>query len=66
MKNTMFSLTTIMISVLFGSMTSCEKTKESTPPGDPVPIELSLKQKEVVGSANKFAFELLRKREQRT
>ena len=58
MKNTMFSLTLLMISGLFGSMTSCEKTKESTPPGDPVPIELSLKQKEVVGSANKFAFDL--------
>jgi serine protease inhibitor len=58
MKNTMFSLTLIMISGLFGSMTSCEKTKLSAPPGDPVPIELSLKQKEVIVSANKFAFDL--------
>ncbi|HWR74359.1 MAG TPA: serpin family protein [Bacteroidales bacterium] len=58
MKNAMFSLTLIAIAGLSASMTSCEKTKESTPPGDPVPIELSLKQKEVVGSANKFAFDL--------
>jgi serine protease inhibitor len=58
MKNTMFSLTLIMISGLFGSMTSCEKTKLSAPPGDPVPIELSLKQKNVVDAANKFAFDL--------
>ncbi len=58
MKNTMFSLILIMISGLFGSMTSCEKTKLSAPPGDPVPIELSLKQKEVIVSANKFAFDL--------
>jgi serpin B len=58
MKNVMFSLTLIAIAGLSASMTSCEKTQESTPPGDPVPIELSLKQKEVVGSANKFAFDL--------
>ena len=58
MKNTMFSLTLIMISGLFGSMTSCEKTKLSALPGDPVPIELSLKQKNVVDAANKFAFDL--------
>jgi serine protease inhibitor len=58
MKNTMFSLTLLMVSGLSGSITSCEKTKESTPPGDPVPIELSLKQKEVIVSANKFAFDL--------
>ncbi len=56
MKNTMFSLTLIMIAGIFGSMTSCEKTKDNTP-GDPVPIDLSLKQKEVVASANKFAFD---------
>jgi serpin B len=58
MKNVMFILTLIAIAGLSASMTSCEKSKESTPPGDPVPIELSLKQKEVVSSANEFAFDL--------
>ena len=58
MKNAMFSLTLIAIAGFSASLTSCEKTKLSNLPGDPVPIELSLKQKEVVGSANKFAFDL--------
>ncbi len=58
MKNSMFSLTFILIAGLSGSMTSCENTKDNTTPGDPVPIDLSLKQKEVVASANKFAFDL--------
>jgi len=57
MKNTMFSLTIILIASISGSMTSCEKTKDNTP-GDPVPVDLSLKQKEVVASANNFAFDL--------
>jgi serpin B len=47
-----------MFAGIFGSMTSCEKKQDNTLPGDPVPIELTLKQKEVVNSANKFAFDL--------
>jgi len=54
----MFSLIFILIAGISGSMTSCENTKDNTTPGDPVPIDLSLKQKEVVASANKFAFDL--------
>jgi serpin B len=58
MKNFIFSLTFIMIAGIFGSMTSCEKKQDNSLPGDPVPIELTLKQKEVINSANKFAFDL--------
>ncbi len=53
----MFSLAFIMIAGIFGSMTSCENTKDTTPPGDPVPIDLTVKQKEVVEAANEFAFD---------
>jgi len=57
MKNTMFSLAFIIIAGISGSMTSCENTKDTTPPGDPVPIDLTVKQKEVVEAANEFAFD---------
>ncbi len=48
----------ITITVISGILASCERTKNDPPPGDPVPIELTLKQKDVVDSANKFAFDL--------
>lgn len=48
----------IAIAAISGIMASCERTKNDPPPGDPVPIELTLKQKDVVDSANKFAFDL--------
>lgn len=57
MKKTVFSLTLIMVAGIFTSMTSCERAKNDTPPGDPVPIDLTLKQKEVVAAANEFAFD---------
>jgi len=57
MKKSMFSLPFIMIAGIFGSMTSCENTKYTTPPGDPVQIDLTVKQKAVVEAANEFAFD---------
>ena len=48
----------LTIAAITGIMASCEKSKNDPPPGDPVPIELTLKQKDVVDSANKFAFDL--------
>jgi len=48
----------LTIAAISGIMASCERTKNDPPPGDPVPIELTLKQKDVVDSANKFAFDL--------
>ncbi|MCI0523036.1 MAG: serpin family protein [Bacteroidales bacterium] len=58
MKRNLISFALILIAGFTTSMTSCERTKEETPPGDPVQIELTLKQTEVVESANKFAFDL--------
>ncbi|MCU0460000.1 MAG: serpin family protein [Bacteroidales bacterium] len=45
------------IPVLF---VSCDRLKEGQLPDEPVPIDLTLKQKEVVDSANTFAFDLFR------
>lgn len=45
------------IPVLF---VSCDWLKEDPLPDEPVPIDLTLKQKEVVDSANTFAFDLFR------
>lgn len=58
MKNTATGLAIIMVAGVFTSMTSCERNGDNTPPGDPVPIDLTLKQKEVVTAANEFAFDL--------
>ncbi len=52
----MLSLTFILIAGIFGSLTSCEKTKDNTP-GEPVPIDLTVKEKAVVEAANEFAFD---------
>ncbi|MCU0378665.1 MAG: serpin family protein [Bacteroidales bacterium] len=58
MKNMTIGLSLILIAGITTSVISCERTKNETPPGDPVQIELTLKQAEVVESANKFAFDL--------
>ncbi|MDZ7633929.1 MAG: serpin family protein [Bacteroidales bacterium] len=58
MKRERLFTAVIAIAALSGIMASCERTKNDPPPGDPVPIELTLKQKDVVDSANKFAFDL--------
>jgi len=58
MKRERLFTVVITIAAFSGIMASCERTKNDPPPGDPVPIELTLKQKDVVDSANKFAFDL--------
>jgi serpin B len=58
MKKCTLSLTLLFIAGFSATMASCERTNNEAPPGDPVPIDLTLKQKEVVESANKFAFDL--------
>lgn len=59
MKKEAVIMTTVMLSILSGIFTACEKRSDPLP-GDPVQIELSLKQKEVIESANEFAFSLFK------
>jgi serine protease inhibitor len=52
-----------LFSALIGSsviMISCEKSNSNDQPGDPVNITTEVYQKEVIDSANRFAFDLLR------
>ena len=58
MKKPMVSLTLIAVAGISGLLASCELFKGDPLPDEPVPIDLTLKQKEVVASANKFAFDL--------
>lgn len=60
MKNTLISLTIVLVAGTSGQMTSCDKQPEKILTADPVEIELTLKQKEVVASANRFAFDLFK------
>jgi len=60
MKNTFLSLAIIVVAGTTGQMTSCEDQTEKSLPADPVEINLSLKQREVVASANRFGFDLFR------
>lgn len=60
MKNIFFSTAILVISVTAGQMTSCDKQAEKILPSDPVEIELTMKQREVVASANSFAFDLFK------
>ena len=48
----------LLIAAISGMIISCDRQKDDPLPGDPVPIDLTLKQKDVVDSANKFAFDL--------
>jgi len=50
-------LTLISLSVI---LISCEKNKTIDQPGDPVNIATEIYQKEVIDSANRFAFDLLK------
>ena len=50
----------IIIAGTAGQMRSCEKEPAGELPKEPVTINLTLKQKEVVTSANRFAFDLFR------
>ncbi len=58
MKRNFVVTTLIVLAAISGIMASCERTKDDPLPGDPVAIELTLKQKDVIDSANKFAFDL--------
>lgn len=49
-----------MVAGTTGQMTSCDKQPEKILSSDPVEIALTLKQKEVVASANRFAFDLFK------
>ena len=60
MKSNFLSLALVMVAGTTGQMTSCEDQPAKTLPTDPVEIELTLKQSEVVASANQFAFDLFR------
>ncbi|NLE34597.1 MAG: serpin family protein [Bacteroidales bacterium] len=60
MKNSFLSLAVVFVAGTTGQMASCEKQPERTLPSDPVEIELTLKQREVVTSANRFAFDLFK------
>jgi len=60
MKNTFLSLAIIVVAGTTGQMTSCEDQTEKSLPADPVEINLSLKQRKVVASANRFGFDLFR------
>jgi serpin B len=58
MKKSLIGHAFIMIAGISAIMASCDKTKDEPIPGDPVQIDLTLKQKEVIDSANRFAFDL--------
>ena len=60
MKNRKISLITILVFLITAVFISCERLKDDPLPGDPVPINLTLKQKEIVDSANKFAFDIFK------
>lgn len=60
MKNQITVLAVLLIAAVTVLAASCERQKDDPLPGDPVPIELTLKQKEVVDSANKFAFDIFK------
>ncbi|NLD64092.1 MAG: serpin family protein [Bacteroidales bacterium] len=60
MKSSFLNLAIIFVAGTTGQMASCEKQPERTLPSDPVEIELTLKQREVVTSANRFAFDLFK------
>ena len=60
MKRIALAHAMLLLAGVSGIFISCERLKDDPLPGDPVPIELTLKQKEVVDSANKFAFDIFK------
>jgi len=60
MKRIAIAHAMLLLAGISGIFISCERLKDDPLPGDPVPIELTLKQKEVVDSANKFAFDIFK------
>jgi serine protease inhibitor len=57
MKNIIFKTSTFLAIAMMLLFVSCEKTSDS-PPGDPVKINLTLKQESLVTSENSFAFDI--------
>jgi len=60
MKRIASATATLLLAGISGIIISCERLKDDPLPGDPVPIDLTLKQKEIVDSANKFAFDIFK------
>lgn len=60
MKKGKMSRALLLLACITSILVSCDRLKDDPPPGDPVPVDLTLKQKEVVDSANAFAFDLFR------
>ncbi len=60
MKNTLLSLALVFVAGTTGQMTSCEEQPAKDLPAEPVQIDLTMKQREVVKSANMFAFDLFK------
>ena len=60
MKKGIYGRGMLLFTCITASLISCDRLKDDPPPGDPVPVDLTLKQKEVVDSANAFAFDLFR------
>lgn len=60
MKNCILKSGTYLVFAMVIFLFSCEKKKD-TPPGDPVTINLTLKQASLVTSENTFAFDIFRK-----
>jgi serine protease inhibitor len=58
MKKNIISYYSFLVFTLMLIMVSCEKTNDT--PGDPVPINLTLKQASLVTSENTFAFDIFR------
>jgi serpin B len=58
MKRDLRFIAILVLAAISGTIVSCDRQKEDPLPGDPVPIALTLKQKDVIDSANKFAFDL--------
>jgi len=60
MKNKFLSLAIVVVAGTMALMASCEDQTAKILPTDPVEIELTLKQKEVVALTNRFAFDLFK------
>ncbi len=50
----------LLLIAITAMVVSCDRLRDEPQPGDPVQVDLTLKQKEVVDSANTFAFDLFR------
>ena len=60
MKSNIFGGLPLIVTSAIFILTSCEKNNTNDLPGDPVKITTEIYQKEVIDSANRFAFDLFR------